>query len=327
MNKILKSRFDEIFSTAKGKKIAVVGDVMLDRYFWGNVSRISPEAPVPVVDLEREDFHLGGAANAAANLVSLGLKPLLCGVLGSDSMGEKFIEIADDINIDTSGIYIDKKRSTTVKTRIFGNNQQLLRLDSENKNSISDEGEKFILSFLEKNNDISALIFEDYNKGVLNSKLIEKIISHCKKRNISVLVDPKSDNFFEYKNVAMFKPNRREAEDALGFALDTEQKIKNAGQELLEKLACENVLLTLGAKGMMLFEKNGNIHKIETKARQVADVSGAGDTAIATFAAVISGGGSQAEAMEISNSASGIVCEKPGIVSASLNKLSEYFTL
>jgi D-glycero-beta-D-manno-heptose-7-phosphate kinase len=326
MSKIVKSRFDEIFSEAKGKKIAIVGDVMLDRYFWGKVSRISPEAPVPVVDLEREDFHLGGAANAAANLVSLGLKPLLCGAIGGDEMGGEFVRIANVLNINTGGIYIDKNRSTTVKTRIFGNNQQLLRLDSESKNSISKSCEEFILSFLEKNNDISALIFADYNKGVLSVELIGKIINHCRKRNIPVLVDPKSDNFFEYKNVAMFKPNRREAEDGLGFSLDSDEDIQRAGRELLEKLNCENVLLTLGAKGMMLFEKNGNICKIETKARHVADVSGAGDTAIATFSAVIAGGGSHSEAMEISNSASGIVCEKPGIVSAGLNKLSEYFS-
>ncbi len=325
MINIGKERFDEIFKKAKGSKIAVIGDVMIDKYFWGDVNRISPEAPVPVVDFEREDIHLGGAANTAANLFSLGLEPLLFALVGKDEMGEKFMQVSKDSNIDTSGIFADKNRMTTVKTRIFGNNQQLLRLDNENNISISDEGQEHILNSLENQNDLSALLFADYDKGVLSPSLIRKVIKYCKKKNIPVLVDPKKENFFAYKGVAMFKPNKKEAEDALGFELNNNASVEGAGLLLLEKLDCENVLLTLGASGMVLFERGREVCKIDTKARHVADVSGAGDTAIATYAAVIAGGGTHPQAMGIANSASGIVCEEPGIVTIELGKLSEYF--
>lgn len=321
MNSISFSRADDILSAARGKVIAVIGDVMLDRYFWGSVTRISPEAPVPVIDVEDESLHLGGAANVAQNLKSLGLEPLLCGVLGNDNSGKSFIEIAKQRGINPDGLFIDDARPTTVKTRIIGNNQQIARIDREVRNDISPEGLAHIINLLSSVNELSGIIIEDYNKGTVTEKLIESVIAYAATKNIPVYVDPKKANFFVFKGVTVFKPNRKEAQQALDLPLITENDVVNAGKKLLNLLECENVLITLGAQGMMLFEKNGNISSVMTNARHVADVSGAGDTAIATLAASMSGGASIGEASVMANFASGIVCEKPGIVSIEVDEL------
>jgi rfaE bifunctional protein kinase chain/domain len=321
MNSISFNRADDILSAAKGKVIAVIGDVMLDRYFWGSVTRISPEAPVPVIDVEDESLHLGGAANVAQNLKSLGLEPLLCGVLGNDNSGKSFIEIAKQRGINPDGLFIDDERPTTVKTRIIGNNQQIARIDREVRHDISQEGLAHIINLLSKIDDLSGIIIEDYNKGTVTEKLIDSVISYAVSRNIPVYVDPKKANFFSFKGVTVFKPNRKEAQQALDLPLIKDEDVVNAGKMLLNLLECENVLITLGAQGMMLFEKNGKISSVMTNARHVADVSGAGDTAIATLAASISGGASIGEASVMANFASGIVCEKPGIVSIEVDEL------
>ena len=321
MNSISFNRADVILSAAKNKVIAVIGDVMLDRYFWGSVTRISPEAPVPVIDVEDESLHLGGAANVAQNLKSLGLEPLLCGVLGNDNSGKNFIEIAKQRGINPDGLFIDDERPTTVKTRIIGNNQQIARIDREVRHDISQEGLAHIINLLSKIDDLSGIIIEDYNKGTVTEKLIDSVISYAVSRNIPVYVDPKKANFFSFKGVTVFKPNRKEAQQALNLPLIKDEDVVNAGKKLLNLLECENVLITLGAQGMMLFEKNGKISSVMTNARHVADVSGAGDTAIATLAASISGGASIGEASVMANFASGIVCEKPGIVSIEVDEL------
>lgn len=318
---LTEKRLKQILNSCKNKNIAVIGDIMLDRYFWGNVSRISPEAPVPVIDLENETFNLGGASNVANNLKSLGLNPHLFGVLGNDNSGKTFIEIAQSHNIDTNGIYFDNDRPTTVKTRIIGNNQQIARLDRESKEPISSEIENFIIKQLDKVNNLQGIIFEDYNKGVITSSLIEKVINFAIDHRIRIYVDPKFEHFFNYKKVTLFKPNRKEASKALNIELKSKEQIYEAGKLLLEKLECNNVLITLGADGMMLFESNGEITSLPTRARHVADVSGAGDTAIATLAAANSGGADFKEAAIIANYASGIVCEEPGIVAISTDRL------
>ncbi len=323
MQNLSRERANEIITGAANKKIAVVGDVMLDRYFWGGVSRISPEAPVPVVDVESETYHLGGAANVAKNLKSLGLEPLLCGVIGNDNSGKSFIDICEKIGLDSSGLYIDDERPTTVKTRVFGNNQQLLRLDREVRDELSDEGEHFILDLLDRTKGLAGIIFEDYNKGTISDGLIREVISRAKQFKVPVFVDPKFANFFTYKGVTVFKPNRKEAKEALSIDISTPAEVEKAGKMLLEKLDSENILLTLGKDGMMLFEKNGDISSVPTRARNVSDVSGAGDTAIATLAAAIAGNANIKEAAALANYASGVVCEQPGIVSIKVNELLE----
>ncbi len=323
MNKISVDRTKDIIKNATNKKIAVVGDVMLDRYYWGNVSRISPEAPVPVIDIESESSHLGGAANVAANLNSLGVIPYLCGIIGQDNYGKVFTAIAEDLNINTSVLYKDPDRPTTVKTRIIGNNQHIARLDQEVKDNLSSQGKDFIINQIKNIDDLSGIIFEDYNKGTVTDDLIIELIEYAKTKNIPIFVDPKFDNFFLYQGVTVFKPNRKEASKALGKEFKSNEEIIKYGNILIEKLKAENLLLTLGADGMMLFESNGEISQVPTRARNVADVSGAGDTAIATLAAAISGGAKIKEAATLANFASGVVCESPGIVSIEIDELLE----
>ncbi|ROL62242.1 D-glycero-beta-D-manno-heptose-7-phosphate kinase [Bacteroidetes/Chlorobi group bacterium ChocPot_Mid] len=303
-----------IIATAQGKTIAVIGDVMLDRFFWGSVSRISPEAPVPVVDVEDESFHLGGAANVANNLKSLGLNPILFGIIGNDLSGEKFIDIANESGINPKGLFKDKDRPTTVKTRIIGNNQHIVRLDREVRTKINTDAEVSILSTFKSDTNISGVIFGDYNKGTISQYLIDEITSYANQKAIPVYVDPKYDNFFAYKNSTFFKPNKKEASTALNKEIKSSEDLINAGKNLMEMLLPKNLLLTLGAKGMMLFESSGEIWHVPTIARHIADVSGAGDTAIATLAAATAGGASAQDAAMLANYASGAVCELPGIV-------------
>lgn len=324
MKNLNKTRVKEIFKNFAGKKIAVIGDIMLDRYFWGSVTRVSPEAPVPVIDLEHETFHLGGAANVASNLNSLGIKSILCGIIGDDNSAEMFEQICKERGIDPSGLYKDSNRPTTVKTRIIGNNQQIVRLDREVRDVINAEGEKHILTTLKNNSDIESIIFGDYDKGAVSMSLIKDVLKYAKSNNIEVYVDPKFANFFAYKGVTAFKPNKKEAAQALKIDIKTEDEVKKAGALLLEKLNCDNVLLTLGDKGMMLFEASGNIHHVDTKARLVSDVSGAGDTVIATLAACKSGGATMTEASTIANIAAGYVCGEPGIVSVTKDDILSY---
>lgn len=321
MIKVDKNRFNEIVDGFRGKRIAVVGDLMLDRYFWGSVSRISPEAPVPVIDIQKEHYHLGGAANVSANFVSLGIDVLQCGMVGADEMGYKLVKISEDLGIDCSGIYKDEERPTTIKTRVFGNNQQIVRLDNESTSIINNNGERFIIDVLYNTKDIAGVVFADYNKGLITDIIIRETAKGCKENNIPIFVDPKFDNFFEYSYVKLFKPNRKEAEASLKYNLSDQESVNKAGKELLKKVNAENVLLTLGSDGMKLFEKDGKISSISTRARQVADVSGAGDTAIASFAASFVGGASIGESAYISNVGAGFVCEKPGIVSVTVDNI------
>ncbi len=316
-------RVKKIFGNVNRQNIAVIGDVMLDRYFWGSVSRVSPEAPVPVVDVSHESFHLGGAANVAQNLRSLGITPVLCGLLGNDEPADIFIEKCKQNAIIADGLYKDESRITTVKTRVIGNNQQIVRMDKEVRDKISMSAENNILDNILKINNLCGIIFEDYDKGTISSNLINNVISHASRNKIPVFVDPKLKNFNNYCNVSLFKPNRKETEEGLGCRLNSQDDILRAGKMLLERLNAENILITLGAEGMVLFEQNGSIASVDTMARKVADVSGAGDTAIATLAAMVVAGASYREAAIIANFASGIVCEKPGIVAIERNELIE----
>lgn len=310
-----KDRLASLNDRFVGKRIVVVGDLMLDRYFWGTVGRISPEAPVPVVEVDSESTRLGGAANVANNIASLGGVPIMVGVVGDDDAGEILKSIVQDQGFPTSGIIVDESRPTTLKTRVIAHNQHVVRIDHEVKTEISEDVQQKILKSIEQQIDsIDGIILEDYNKGVLGRSLIVRIIEMTKKKRKIITVDPKFNNFFDYKNVTVFKPNRKETEEALGARLQTDTSVKKAGKELLQRLNAENVLLTLGEKGMTLFERGGTITNVPTAARKVADVSGAGDTVVSTLTIALAAGADIRESATLANVAGGIVCGEVGIV-------------
>ncbi len=316
------NRIEKIQKSFAGKRIAVVGDLMLDRYFWGTVSRISPEAPVPVVEVDEESTRLGGAANVANNIASLGGVPLMIGVVGKDIGADILQNLVANNGFPTDGIVVDDSRPTTIKTRVIAHGQHVVRIDQEEKVDLNAGTQARVLASLE--NQIASLdgiILEDYNKGVLTKGLIKSIIELAKKHKKTITVDPKFNNFFDYQGVSVFKPNRKEAEEALGRRLHTFQDMENAARELFIRLNAESVLLTLGEKGMLLLEKNGSIAHVESKTRNVADVSGAGDTVIATLTVAMVAGASIIESAALANYAGGIVCGEVGIVPIDKNLL------
>lgn len=302
----------------KGKKILVIGDVMLDAYLWGSVDRISPEAPVPIVAIEKKEERLGGAANVALNLKELGAVPLLCSVIGTDDAAKMFTGALKRNQITDAGIILSAKRITTVKTRVLSKSHQLIRYDSETTTDLNADEEKKLVSAIAKLMDRekpAAVIFEDYNKGVLTGRVIDEVIRMADERKIFTAVDPKKKNFFAYKNVSLFKPNLREIREALHMEpvelnLAT---LKNVHHELHQRLKNHITLITLSEHGIYYSDgKNSGI--IAAHKRDIADVSGAGDTVIAVATLAIISGLSLKAAADIANLAGGLVCEYAGVV-------------
>jgi len=319
---INKNKFDNITQNFRNKKILVLGDMMMDEYLFGGVSRISPEAPVPIINITEEEFRLGGAANVALNLSTLDCIPVLCGVVGNDQTGKNFLDLLQKNDISNDCIVIDKSRPTTRKSRIIGQSQHMLRLDKEMTAPVNNNIINEILDNLKRIiNSVSAMVIQDYNKGVLTTDLIKKSIKLANKHGIPVLIDPKFKNFLEYNNVTLFKPNIKETENALALNISNDDELFKAGQYLISQLNAENVLITRGEKGMALFVRNDKETIIPTRVRQVVDVSGAGDTVIATVSACLVGGASVKESATIANYAAGIVCEEVGIVPIELYAL------
>lgn len=326
MKTVSIKRFNNLISNLKGKKIAVVGDLMVDRYFWGRVSRISPEAPVPIVEIEREFSQLGGAANVGNNIKFLGGEPFLIGVIGDDNTGTLLLELLKSTGFSVDGIVVDSSRPTTIKTRVIADNQHVVRTDRESRGEINNAIEKRIIKIVKENiSEFDGIILEDYNKGVLKRGIIHKTISAGNDTGIPVAVDPKFNNFFEYKKATVFKPNQREVETKLGVRFTDDEKLIEAGKTLLERLECENILITRGEKGMTLFKENGEYINVPTRAKVIHDVSGAGDTVIATLTAILVAGGDIEEAATVANYAAGIVCGEVGVVPIELKKLKEVF--
>ncbi len=298
-----------------GRRIAVIGDVMLDRYLWGRVNRLSPEAPVPVIDLDDDQARLGGASNVARNVRSLGGDPLLVGVVGDDGSGRTVTALLKEGGMTPDGLFVDPSRPTTVKTRIIAHSQHVARMDRESRAPLGAGLVRKIVGFVaERLDGIDGVIFEDYNKGVIGKELIGEITALASRRGIPVTVDPKFENFFDFTGVTVFKPNKKEVEEALGRKLSTTAEIEEAGRALLRQLRVGNILLTLGEHGMMLFEGDGSVSHVPTKARTVADVSGAGDTVIATLTMALLGGATIREASSLANFSGGVVCGYVGIV-------------
>jgi rfaE bifunctional protein kinase chain/domain len=308
--------FESIFQQFNQMKIAVLGDVMLDTYWWGHVDRISPEAPVPVVAFDKREVRIGGAGNVALNTVSLGASTTILTVIGNDNDGKQLVNLLEQNNISTKYIVTAPNRVTTNKTRIMSRNQQMLRLDCEVTTDINADTEKQLLQKIEeyfKTEQPHVLIFEDYNKGVLTATVINEVISLCKKYGVLTAVDPKRKNFLSFKSVDIFKPNLKEVKDGLNLLIDDVslpvlQKIHIQLQQILGHSIS---LITLSEKGV--FYQNGNESKIiPTHVRNIADVSGAGDTVIAVASLVYATTGKIELAAEMANVAGGLVCEEVG---------------
>lgn len=322
MVNLSEKRIKELEKSFNGKKIAVIGDMMLDGYFWGDVKRISPEAPVPVLEVEEEFFRFGGAANVALNISTLGGIPVPVGVIGYDNYGTIFTSLLNEFKIMDDGIVTDETRPTTTKTRVIADNQHVVRIDKESKKYVDKKIAKKMYDYVANQIDeLDGIILQDYNKGVLTKSLITDLIGLANKKKKLVTVDPKFENFLSYKNATVFKPNRKEAETKLGVKIKTSEDISSAGKKLMEELNSKYLLLTLGEEGIAIFEKGKPEERMETKARKVADVSGAGDTVISTLTMALASGADIIEGSYLANYAGGLVCEEVGIVPIERKKL------
>lgn len=321
----VKNDFDlkRILDNFKNIKIGVVGDLMLDDYIYGTVERISPEAPVPVVTVKEEKFVLGGAANVVNNLASLGAKTICFGVIGNDANGERLLGAFADKKIDVSGLIRDKERTTIVKRRIIGSNQQLLRIDWEDITPISTFLEYALLRNIEsKIDELDAVILSDYDKGVLTPMVAKEIVRMCRDRGKIVTVDPKPKNAMNYYGATSMTPNRKEAKECLGMERAT--NMEEVGKELKEKLKLDNLLLTRSEEGMSLFIED-KIVNIPTFAKEVYDVTGAGDTVISVFTLAAASGVSWHEAAKIANTAAGVVVGKMGTSTVTKDEILEFY--
>jgi rfaE bifunctional protein kinase chain/domain len=315
------SSIESILDSFRRKRIAVIGDIMLDKYIFGHVSRISPEYPVPVVDVTHEDYRLGGAANVALNTQSLGAKTILIGITGADSNREQLLELFRSHGLATEGLISDASRPTTCKTRILSQNHHITRVDFESKKEVDTIIEKAVIdSFNSVINSIDAVVLEDYNKGILTPKIIEHIITTAKSYNIPVLVDPKLKNFFAFKECSVFKPNLSEMASSLGIVLhNNDAEVEEACFMLREKLQAETIIVTRSEKGMTLY--NGSFTHIPATSLEVSDVSGAGDTVIGILALGAAAGIDIVTNATIANLAAGTVCQEVGAVPVRADKL------
>lgn len=297
--------------------ILVVGDLMLDRYVWGRVERISPEAPVPVVEVVKETVHLGGAANVAYNLAVLKARPLLVGVVGRDEAGDRLVEELHRQEISSEGIVRDKGRSTTIKTRIIAHNQQVCRTDREDKTPLSqgtvDQMRSAYQPLLEQ---AKGMILSDYGKGALSAALVVDLIQEARRTKKFLAVDPKAGDFSVYRGASIVTPNKKEAVRASGVEIVDEASFIQAGEKLLEVTASDYLLITRGEEGMTLFDGKEHSH-IPTVAREVFDVSGAGDTVIASLTLAVAAGASIRDAAILANHAAGVAVGKLGTAAAS----------
>ncbi|AXY75409.1 carbohydrate kinase [Paraflavitalea soli] len=319
--------FDKLFAQFNGIKVGVIGDVMLDTYWWGHVDRISPEAPVPVVALDKREFRIGGAGNVALNLVSLGAQVTALSVTGKDEDGQLLKGLFKEFNINTDYLIQSPARITTNKVRIISRNQQMMRLDSETTKDLTAEVEQALLQQVEQyivTEKPQAIVLEDYNKGVLTERVIKAVIALCKQHGVITTVDPKRKNFFAYAGVDIFKPNMKEVKDGLNLLLDDVNmaSLTEIHQQLQEKLQHHISFITLSEKGVF-YHNHETSRIIPSHLRNIADVSGAGDTVIAVASLIYTATKSIDLMAEVANIAGGLVCEEVGTVAINKEKLLE----
>jgi len=317
MAPLSRSRAERLLRAMRGQRVLVVGDLMLDEFIWGKVARISPEAPVPVVEVTGQSFHLGGAGNVAANLRALAGEAVLSGVVGRDAAGEVVKASLQSAGVVAALAVSDGQRPTTVKTRIVAHNQQMVRADREVTDEIADGLEDALLASVRKHlPSCRAVILSDYQKGVVTPRVVKQTVAAARRRRIPVLVDPKVRHFARYRGATVVTPNQAEAEQATGLPIRTATELLATGERLLKMLACQAALLTRGEHGMSLFERGQRPVHIPTAARQVYDVTGAGDTVIATLALALCAGATLPEAAQLANRAAGVVVGKVGTATA-----------
>lgn len=323
MNQLTQQRADEVLQSASKRFIVVYGDVMLDEFVWGDVTRISPEAPVPVVDIRRESVHLGGAANVLANLAALRVRARVVGVVGEDSAAERLrAELKEaGAGVDCA-LIVDESRPTTLKTRIIAHSQLVVRADRERRTPVDEAVEEGIIEALKAAvMEADAFVVSDYDKGAVTPRVLGEILPLAYERGIPVLVDPKIRNFDAYRPATLVTPNHHEALRLANMEAHDNEGLKLAAHLIRGRLDCESVLITRGERGMMLLESYHEPVYVETVAREVYDVTGAGDTVIATLAAALAAGASMLEAAILANHAAGIVVGKVGTATASVEEL------
>jgi D-glycero-beta-D-manno-heptose-7-phosphate kinase len=300
-----------------GLRVLVIGDLMLDRYVWGRVTRISPEAPVPVVDVERVESRPGGAANVALNVAAMGAQVAVCGVIGDDDHGRTLLRHLQKDGFDTSLVRSLPDRITTEKTRVIGNQQQVLRVDHEVRSQIPDAfAQELAAAIVPQVADFDAVIFEDYDKGLLSPALIAAVIAEADSHGVPTIVDPKYRNFLAYTDVTLFKPNMKELNEALGIRLSNRDLpgIRAAVQDLRARMPHDMTLITLSENGVVAIDKDGEAHHLPAHVRKIADVSGAGDTVVALMALALAADLPLVHAAALANLGGGLVCEEVGVV-------------
>ncbi|HEY6121495.1 MAG TPA: D-glycero-beta-D-manno-heptose-7-phosphate kinase [Pyrinomonadaceae bacterium] len=323
-----KQRVNDILQSIRQRRVLVLGDVMLDEFVWGEVTRISPEAPVPVVDIRRESVHLGGAANVLANLVALGAQASVIGVAGNDAAGERLRSALRQESTQQSDdlIVVDGARPSTTKTRIIAHNQLVVRADREMRTPVNGETEKKIISKLTDSlKQADAFVVSDYDKGVVTPAILARVLPIAYER-IPVLIDPKIRNFDSYRPATLITPNHHEALRITNLEEDSDASLRLAARAIRAKLGCDAVLITRGDRGMMLQEGDNEPVFVPTAAREVYDVTGAGDTVIATLGAALAAGATMIEAATLANHAAGIVVGKIGTATASAEEVLASFT-
>lgn len=324
LSSVDKTELLALVGSLQNKKVVVIGDVMLDVYIRGAVARISPEAPIPVVEINEDDKKMpGGAANVAANITALGGRSTIIGTIGMDTAGKELVRELKKNKVDTTGVLALSDRPTTEKTRVIAHTQQVVRFDREVKSALSEKQQDQVVErALKAVKDADGVIFEDYNKGLLTAKVIRKVIAYAKAKGKIITVDPKFHNFFEFKGVTVMKPNMKEVTEALGTEA-VGQDFETIGLKVMKKLDCKSVVLTRSEHGMTIFEAGQPPRTIPTVAREVYDVSGAGDTVIATLTLALTAGATLLQAAALANYAAGIEVEKLGVATVSAEELSQ----
>ncbi|HST50508.1 MAG TPA: D-glycero-beta-D-manno-heptose-7-phosphate kinase [Pyrinomonadaceae bacterium] len=328
MAQLTAERAADLIAAMRGQRVVVFGDVMLDEFVWGDVTRISPEAPVPVVDIRRESAHLGGAANVLANLRALGAQAAVVGVVGSDRAGERVraeLREAGAMEADDA-LVVDVSRPTTVKTRIIAHSQLVVRADRERRTPVDGPTEERIVAALRRLlRGAHALVVSDYDKGAVTPRVLDEVLSLAEIAGVPALVDPKIRNFDSYRPATLVTPNHHEALRVTNSEDDTDEGMTRAARAIRERLGCRSVLITRGERGMMMLDEDGEPVFVPTAAREVFDVTGAGDTVIATLAAALAAGAALVEAATLANHAAGIVVGKVGTATATADELVASF--